>query len=392
MFNRIYSSVLVMLLLPVFTFGLGWANCDLEEEHDGNFVIAKYSKIRSEILNEERTIIVHLPGGYEKSLFSYPVLFVLDADFEDLFIKAVATSGYLNAFGHIPKLIVVGIYNTDRNRDMIPVKIKREPTSGGAAFFLRFISEELMPFIEKKYRTEPFTVLYGGSYAGLFTVNAFLEKPEACNAYIASSPGIGICPDYLYAKAEKLLEKKTSLPRYLYLVYGERDYPQSTGHTSDFYDFIMQKSPDDFKCQMKMVENEGHVPFIGLYEGLRFIFAEWKLPDDRRAKAGLNEIKQHFGKVAKKYNYKPVIPADILIGLGYRLTRQGKFTEAVKALLFACQIHPYSPDAFYYLGEAYEENNQIDLALKNYKKALEVDSSYLMAAQKIQSLDKKKCQ
>ncbi|UCE20858.1 MAG: tetratricopeptide repeat protein [Candidatus Aminicenantes bacterium] len=392
MFNRNYSSVMVMLILSVFTFGLAWANGDLPQEHDENFVIAKYSKIQSKILNEERTIVVHLPGGYEKSLFSYPVLYVLDADFEDLFIKAVATSGYLNAFGLIPKLIVVGLCNTDRNRDMIPVKIKREPTSGGAAFFLRFISEELMPFIEKKYRTEPFTILYGGSYAGLFTVNAFLEKPEACNAYIASSPGIGICPDYLYAKAEKLLGKKTSLPRYLYLVYGEHDYPQSTGHTSDFYDFIMPKSPGDFKCQMKMVENEGHVPFIGLYEGLRFIFDEWKLPDDRRAKAGLNEIKQHFGNVAKKYNYKPVIPADILIGLGYRLIRQGKFTEAVEALLFACQIHPYSPDAFYYLGEAYEKNNQIELALKNYKKALAVESSYLMAAQKIQSLDKKKWQ
>jgi len=125
----------------------------------------------------------------------------------------------------------------------------------------------------------------------------------------------------------------------------------------------MPKSPGDFKCQMKMVENEGHVPFISLYEGLRFIFAEWKFPDDRRAKAELNEIKQHFGKVAKKYNYE--------------------------ALLFACQIHPYSPDAFYYLGEAYEKNNQIDLALKNYKKALEVDSSYLIAVQKIQSLEKK---
>jgi tetratricopeptide (TPR) repeat protein len=173
------------------------------------------------------------------------------------------------------------------------------------------------------------------------------------------------------------------------LVYGEHDYPQSTGHTSDFYNFIMPKSPGDFKCQMKMVENEGHVPFISLYEGLRFIFAEWKFPDDRRAKAELNEIKQHFGKVAKKYNYKPVIPEDILIGLGYRLIRQGKITEAVEALLFACQIHPYSPDAFYYLGEAYEKNNQIDLALKNYKKALEVDSSYLIAVQKIQSLEKK---
>ena len=389
MFNRNNSLEIVILILFAIFAGFICTKSALAQEHGDDFVIGKYLKMNSKILNEERTIVVHLPRGYDRSHNAYPVLYVLDANWEDLFTKVVATSGYLNEFGSIPKIIVVGICNTDRSRDMLPVKIKYEPTSGGASFFLRFISEELMPFIEKKYRTEPFTILYGGSYAGLFTVYAFLEKPEAFSAYIASSPGIGTIPDYFYAEAKNFFEKKSSLPQYMYMVYGEHDYPQSVSHTSDFYSFIKSKSPDDFECQMEMIENEGHVPFIGLYNGLRFIFSEWAFPEDRRAEAGLDEIKQHFSQIAKKYGYEIIIPADILIGLGYRSIRQEKLTEAIEALLLACELHPYSPDAFYYLGEAYEKNNQIDLALKNYKKAWEVDSSYLMAIKKIQSLEKK---
>lgn len=390
MFNRNPSLKILILVLFVVFAGFICTQSVSAQEHGDEFVIGKYLKIKSKILNEERTIVVHLPRGYENSRNSYPVLYFLDAEWEDLLPTVVASSGYLNSFGSIPKIIVVGICNTDRTRDMIPVKIEDEQTSGGAAFFLRFISEELMPFIEKNYRTEPFAILYGGSYAGLFTVNAFLGKPDTFRAYIASSPGIGVCPAYLYEKANRLFKNSKSLSRFLYMIYGERDYPQSTGHTKDFYDFIKSNAPEDLECQMSIIENEGHVPFISLYKGLRFVFSEWAFPANRITEAGLDEIKQHFSRISKKYGYDIIIPANILISLGYWSIRKEKIPEAIEALLLACELHPYSPDAFYYLGEAHEKNNQIDLALKNYKKAFEVDPNYLMAAQKIQSLEKKK--
>jgi len=390
MFNRNNSLKIVIHILFAILAGFFCTLSTFSQEHGDNFVIGEYLKVNSKILDEERTIVVHLPSGYDKGHHSYPVLYILDADWEDLFTTVVATSGYLNEFGYIPKMIVVGICNTDRSRDMFPVKIKREPTSGGASYFLNFISEELMPFVERKYRTEPFTMLFGGSNAGLFTVYAFLENPASFDAYIASSPGIGTIPDYFYAKAKGLFKKKSSLPQYMYMAYGEHDYPQSISHTPDFYSFLKSNSPGDFEIQMDIIENEGHVPFISLYNGLRFVFSDWAFPENRRAEAGLDEIKQHFGRITKKYGYEVIIPADILIGLGYWSIRKEKITEAIEALLLACELHPYSPDAFYYLGEAYEKNNQLDLALKNYKKAFEVDSNYLMAIKKIQSLEKKK--
>jgi len=389
MFKRLYFLLMAVTILLMPFVGQGGSEGTLRLENSDDFLIAKYIKIHSEILKEERTMVVHLPKGYSKTSFSYPVLYTLDADWKALFTMAAAAPGYLNAFGYIPKLIVVGICSTDRNRDMIPVTLENEPTSGGADLFLKFISEELIPFIDKNYRTEPFRILYGGSYAGLFTVNAFLEKPDIFKAYIASSPGIGVCPEYLYAKVDKLFKNIKTRRRFLYLIYGEHDYPQSTGYTQDFYNYMKSKSPEDFKCWINIIENEGHVPFIGLYDGLRYIFADWMFPEERRASAGLNEIKQHFSRIEKIYGYKVVIPAHILIGLGYYASRQGKISEAIEALLLACELHPYSPDAFYYLGEAYEKNNQISLALQSYQKALAAEPAYLLAKQKIDSYKNK---
>lgn len=377
--------------LILYLIVAGFINTHFAEAQDRgkNFIIGEYLKLNSQILNEERTMIVHVPDGYEQGQASYPVLYLLDGDWNDLFITVVGTSGYLNELGIIPKIIVVGIGNTDRSRDMLPVKLDGAPTSGGAPYFLRFISEELKPFIEKRYRTEPFTILFGGSSAGIFTLYTFLEEPEAFRAYIASSPGIGINPDYFLSKAKDLFEKESSLPQQMYLVYGENDYPSCVNHTSDFYDAIKPLAPDDLKCHLEIIKNEGHVPFIGLYNGLRFIFSEWTFPEDRRAEAGLDEFKRHFHEVSKKYGYNVIIPEDLLIGLGYWSIRRDELPAAIEALRLACELHPYSPNGFYYLGEAYEKNNQVELALKNYKKALEVEPSFQLATRKINEHEKK---
>ena len=133
------KTFLLFFLFYSFLITLGCQQqSDIIPANSDDIMIGKTLRIQSKILNEERTIVVNLPRGYENGHNSYPVLYFLDADWEDLFPTVVASSGYLNEFGSIPKMIVVGICNTDRTRDMTPVKIEDEQTSGGAAFFLKF--------------------------------------------------------------------------------------------------------------------------------------------------------------------------------------------------------------------------------------------------------------
>lgn len=230
-------------------------------------------KIFSEILDEERTISVSLPEGYENSGEEYPVLYVLDAEGEKLFPESVATVKGLNSKGEAPQMIIVGIWNTQRNRDMIPEAVPHRPGSGGSENFLYFIKDELMPYIEQNYRVSDYSILYGMSNSALFCVYALLEKPEVFNAYIASSPMIGHCPDFIHRKSEAFIERGTLIGQSLYMIYGTKDTRRVTEYVPDFQNRLDWHGPKGFRSTLKILDGEGHVPESSLERGLRSIFA-----------------------------------------------------------------------------------------------------------------------
>ena len=231
-------------------------------------------KIYSKILNEERTLSVVLPDGYEATQNEYPVLYVLDAEGGKLFPECISTIEDLHTRDHIPQLIVIGIRNTERNRDMIPAAVSHRPGSGGSLKFLSFIKDELMPYIGQNYRTKDFSVLYGMSNSALFTVYALLESPETFSAYIASSPMIGHCPDYIKQKAELFVEKDQLKDRILYMIYGSEDSKRVTAYVPEFQEYLQTKVPKDFFSKLVILEGEGHVPDSSLERGLKYIFSK----------------------------------------------------------------------------------------------------------------------
>ncbi len=84
---------------------------------------------------------------------------------------------------------------------MFPIRIDRWPPSGGADNFLIFFKAELIPHVDRTYRTEKFEVLYGGSNAGPLAIYALLTQPDLFNAYLTSSPMVGWCYDLIFSKA-----------------------------------------------------------------------------------------------------------------------------------------------------------------------------------------------
>jgi hypothetical protein len=230
------------------------------------------AKIYSRILNEERTISVSLPDGYETAEKAYPVLYVLDAEGETLFPKSISIVTDLNAKGLAPEMIVVGIWNTIRNRDMIPDAVSHRPGSGGSENFLNFIKEELMPYIKQNYRTSGYSILYGMSNSALFAVFALLEKPETFNAFIASSPMIGHCPEYMQKKAGAFIKKNHLSGRFLYMIYGTEDSRRVTEHVPDFQNYLYTYAPKGFISKLEILDGEGHVPDSSLTRGLQYIF------------------------------------------------------------------------------------------------------------------------
>lgn len=229
----------------------------------------------SKVLGEDRHLVVRLPRTYRESeQTSYPVLYVLDADRGFVWSSAVATVDGLTTSGTIPDMILVGIHNTDRNRDMIPEKVAHRPGSGGSKIFLQFITHELNPFIESHYRANRFTILYGGSNAALFTVYALLESQEVIQAGIAASPMIGHCSDFMFDHVEKLLQNNRINERILFMVYGENDSKRVVDYVPEFLDSIKSKAPRSIRSKIVILENEGHVPPTSLRLGLIEIFKQ----------------------------------------------------------------------------------------------------------------------
>lgn len=161
------------IFLSLILIVLGYASNVLAETPRSITIATEYD-LHSKVLNEELYIDVALPTGYESSDAKYPVLYLLDGT--DNLGHVIGSTEVLTRTGSIPPSIIVGINNTNRIRDFTPSSVDDVPYSGGGPKFLKFISSELIPYIESHYRTHPYRVLEGHSLGGLFTAYTLMEK------------------------------------------------------------------------------------------------------------------------------------------------------------------------------------------------------------------------
>ena len=168
--------------------------------------------IDSRHVDETRMINVWTPPGYLESDEQFPVLYMLDGGIREDFPHIANTLAKLIESKQIPPIILVGIENTERGRDLTGSSEVRKdkkycPITDGASNFRAFIVEELMPEISKRYRTENYRGIIGESLAGLFVMETFLTSPEAFNFYIAMDPSLWWNDHYLARNSQTLLEK-----------------------------------------------------------------------------------------------------------------------------------------------------------------------------------------
>jgi predicted alpha/beta superfamily hydrolase len=156
--------------------------------------LGRTARIQSQALGEERIIDVALPRGYDASTDRYPVIVVLDG--ESVFEVATGIARFYGSTGMMPRAIVVGVRNTRRTRDMTPAAITgftvpREANgAGGADRLVAFLADELLPYLDRTYRTVPMRVLVGHSLGGLFAMYMTTTRPEVFIGLVAMEPSI----------------------------------------------------------------------------------------------------------------------------------------------------------------------------------------------------------
>jgi len=162
-----------------------------------------HEDVASKHLAPTRNVSVWLPPGYAESDDNYPVLYLNDG--QNLFDDSKAAFGVewqvdetatrLIEKHEIPPVIIVGIWNTPERIDEYTLtKDGRLERGGNGLNYVRFIVEELKPWIDRTYRTRPereATMLGGSSLGGLISMEACLQKPDVFGACLAFSPSIG---------------------------------------------------------------------------------------------------------------------------------------------------------------------------------------------------------
>ncbi len=152
--------------------------------------------VPSAVLGETRRINVFTPPGYDPSgTAAYPVLYMPDGGLGEDFPHVAATLDAGIRAGQVRPMLVVGMENTERRRDMTgPTAMDEDrriaPRVGGSAAFRGFLRDELIPLVRGRYRTTDERAVIGESLAGLFIVETFLLEPRLFDTYVALSPSL----------------------------------------------------------------------------------------------------------------------------------------------------------------------------------------------------------
>ncbi|REC47333.1 alpha/beta hydrolase [Chryseobacterium pennipullorum] len=325
----------------------GIAGFNAQTVQQENISIGIKIPLKSELLNEERSIWVSLPEGYEQyKKTRYPVIYVLDAENNFNYLSSVYHYLSKEPFGVLPQAILVAIANTDRTRDLTPTKSSKEMTfagqkktmfaeSGGNVRFMKFIKNELFPFIEEKYRSNGYKVLVGHSFGGLAAVNNLLSEPFF-NAYIANDPSLWWDQELMVKKAENSTSDFKNIKFYLAQANNaearnvkEDEHEIAIGK---FKNLLEQQKLKNLQWKYGFYQNDDHgtVPLPGNNDGLRFIFksSKWNF---REALKNPDLIVTHYQDLSRDLNH-PFKPTELFFRKTIDIAKERGTPEAVTAL------------------------------------------------------------
>lgn len=275
--SRILTLISVLFAIPAFS-----------QNGTKPFVLGVIDEIYSTELSEKRTLNIYLPAGYnDNDTTKYPVVYLLDGSADEDFIHIVGLYQFNNFawIDRVPKSIIVGIANTDRKRDFtypttLAEEKKRYPNTGGSEKFMKFLANELQPFIRKKYKTNSTRTIIGQSLAGLFAAEVLLKRPALFDKYIIISPSLWWDNGSLLKVHSKMLAEKFKLRIDVYVGVGKEGLaPSDMPHVMEVDANLLAEKIRSYKNESLNVdfdylpqENHATITHQAVFNALRFLY------------------------------------------------------------------------------------------------------------------------
>jgi len=308
--------------------------------------------VPSKSLEENRTVHVFVPAGYEKNSRRYPVIWSGDGEY--YFVPLVTAVHELAVVGHMPESIVVAVETPERRNDMTPKELGRAASDGDprADAFLDFLVKELRPQLASKYRTASPNVMVGHSQGGILCHYAAATRRKEFPFIVSLDAPVHLEDQWL----EHRLESSKPAGGVLRLVSLEVAF----GWHDQEWALATKALPAGWHMTRAKMAGEDHESmfFGGAYQGLKTLFADYSASKAKKLSGPL--VFDYYEKLAAEYGSVPAPPFALLDRALLELTYTGNAAAARRALAMLNTDYGRQPDND-------ERNRMIDDAEKMLK-------------------------
>ncbi|WP_304140527.1 alpha/beta hydrolase [Mesoflavibacter zeaxanthinifaciens] len=332
-----------------------------------------YKEINSEKLGESRQLKIQVPRNYDTSDKKYPVVVVFDGDY--LFEIVAGNVDYAAYWEDMPEAIVVGINQYQkREADCFYSEQNSLPIETGAAFF-EFVSMELIPFIDKNFRTENFKVAVGHGQTANYINYYLLKGVPLFQAYISLSPSLA--PDmktYLTEKMPKLEQKI-----FYYLAAANNDKGNIKEETEALAKSISSVENDNLLDHSEVFTDATHysLPAQAIPKALQKIFLVFQpisLKEYKETVLNLegnpvDYLKEKYETIETLFGIKKPILINDFKAIEAAIKKKEKYNYFEDLGNLARKEYPDTLLGHYYLGRFYEETGKSKKAMKTYQSA-----------------------
>ena len=378
------------------------ATVALAESTDG-IRIGTRRVVESKVLKEGRTVHIYLPESYAQSrgYTRYPVLYVRDGGkFFHSFTGAIQqlTS---DATPHAPEMIVVAIVETDRVRDSSSTHSLQGftgktdqgfATSGGGKDFLRFLEQELVPYIDKEFSTSSYRIYCGYSFTGLSVIEAFLDQDPVFDAFLMMDPSWWWDDYAMERRAGVALTGRKFNRVQLFMAATAEVYPDKyfikARDIGSLADMLRRTNPAGLDWKFERYADESHhsMPLRALYDGLTYFFRGYQ-PSLHELYVEPEKLRSRYETVSARLGERFALREDLLSFFGEQFLRNFKEPDqAIRYFQLAADAYPESWSAWHGLGEAYLAKGDKPVAGSMYEKSLLLNPHNDNAKQMLRSL------
>lgn len=357
----------------LLSFGLLFCLNAVGKEIDLSIGKAHQHLLESRLLKQVRPLVIHLPQDYANQTTRYPVLYLLDG--ERHLNHAILASNLLVEENMMPAHITVSIPNVEGMRSQ---NLSRERHT-----FAEFIEHELMPYINRSYRTSGINTLYGHSLAGYFTMHMLSHRPALFDKYIAASPALSANNSEVITEFTRLINKKETPNKTVYFSLASQleEGKNTSSAMQDFIALLNDSAPNRLIWKYDFAAEQTHISnyYPSLYKGLIHVFKDYQPPaiqhaQDYLQQGGLAGLKTYYKKRAKRYQMSSDIPQARQIRLANLLIDESRPALALELYHNLIQSHPDSARAYSGLGQVYSQMNDHSKAIAAHQKAVSLSS------------------